>query len=189
MSKLIATMPLGGFTKDWPNISAPDFSIQEQDMGELVSLAVKNGEDKAFNRAFKKAYDAAPPAPNHMVDIKGGLAFWTGPEQYMLKLSGENIHADIDAATDLGGAAYATLQSDGWASLHLRGEAIYDVLERFMPLNLRDAPHGFAARTMAHHIAVIILKSNDTELTLLTPRSSALSFLDGLKHTAELYFR
>ena len=188
MSKLITTMPLGGFTQDWPNKSASKFSIQEQDMGELVSLAVKNGENKAFKAVFTKTYGCAPPAPNHMIDIKGGLAFWTGPDQYMLKLSGENIDADIDAAKGLGGAAYATLQSDGWASLHLRGGAIYDILERFMPLNLRDAPPNYAARSVAHHIALIILKSSDTELTLLTPRSSAQSFLDGLTHTADLYF-
>ena len=110
---------------------------------------------------------------------------WSGQGQYMLLLSGENIQADIGIAEKLSGTAYATLQSDGWASLNLIGPKIFDVLERFIPLDIRRVPSGFAARTSAHHIAVIVLKFSETEIQLLTPRSSAQSFLDGLVHTAD----
>ena len=83
------------------------------------------------------------------------------------------------------GTAYAVLLTDGWTSLTLRGAQSYDVLERFIPLDIRKAPINFASRTNAHHIAVIILKFSDTEFQLLTPRSSAQSFLEGLTHTID----
>lgn len=183
MGNLTPNMPLGGFIKDWP-----DFSIVESYKGELVSLAVKNGDNKAFAAAFKKAYGKEPPAPNAMTEIKSGLVMWAGQGQYMLLLSGDNIHADTDAAAKLGGTAYATLQTDGWASLVLNGPRAFDVLERFIPLDLRRAPQNYVARTMAHHLAVIVLKFSETDIQLLTPRSSAQSFLDGLTHTADLHF-
>jgi len=110
---------------------------------------------------------------------------WSGQGQYVLLLSGENIQADTDIAAKLKGTAYATLQSDGWASLDIKGPRVFDVLERFIPLDLRRAPVNYAARTSAHHIAVIVLKLSETEIQLLTPRSSAQSFLDGLGRTAE----
>lgn len=180
MSKLTPTLPLNGFAKEWP-----DFAVKEHYAGELISLACALGQEAAFAAAFKKTYGSAPPEPNIMVKIEGGFAMWSGQGQYMLLLNGENIQADIDAAAGLNGTAYATLQSDGWASLDIRGAQVFNVLERFISLDLRRAPAGFAARTSAHHIAVIVLKFSETEIQLLTPRSSAQSFLDGLVHTAE----
>jgi len=180
--KLSPNMPLDGFAKDW---SDSRFSMKELYKGELISVAVKHGEDKAFTVAFKKAYGTPPPAPNHMAEIKGGFAFWSGQGQYMLLISEGNIHTDIEVKEALNDTAYTTLQSDGWASLNLTGARIFDVLERFVPLNLRATPAHYAARTSAHHMVVIVLKFNDTDIQLLTPRSSAQSFLDGLVHIAD----
>ena len=180
MSKLTPTLPLNGFAKDWP-----DFSVKEHYVGELVSLACILGQDVVFAATFKKTFGKDLPKSNEWVKINGGFAMWSGQGQYMLLLSGENIQADIGIAEKLSGTAYATLQSDGWASLDLIGPKIFDVLERFIPLDIRRVPSGFAARTSAHHIAVIVLKFSETEIQLLTPRSSAQSFLDGLVHTTD----
>ena len=180
MSKLTPTLPLNGFAKDWP-----DFSVKEHYVGELVSLACILGQEVVFAAAFKKTFGKDLPKSNEWVKINGGFAMWSGQGQYMLLLSGENIQADIDIAEKLSGTAYVTLQSDGWASLDLIGPKIFDVLERFIPLDIRRASVNFAARTSAHHIAVIVLKFNETDVHFLTPRSSAQSFLDGLVHTAD----
>ena len=180
MSKLTPTLPLNGFAKEWP-----DFSVKEHYFGEIVSLACILGQEVVFAAAFKKTFGKDLPKSNEWVKINGGFAMWSGQGQYMLLLSGENIQADIGIAEKLSGTAYATLQSDGWASLDLIGPKIFDVLERFIPLDIRRVPSGFAARTSAHHIAVIVLKFSETEIQLLTPRSSAQSFLDGLVHTTD----
>jgi sarcosine oxidase subunit gamma len=180
VSKITPTLPLNSFARDWPG-----FAIKEHYMGEIVSLACVLGGEKNFATQFKKALGKAPPKPNHMVEIEGGFAMWSGQGQYMLLLSDENIQADTDIAAKLKGTAYSTLQSDGWASLDIKGPRAFDVLERFIPLDIRRAPDNFAARTSAHHIAVIVLKFSETEIQLLTPRSSAQSFLEGLVQTVK----
>lgn len=180
MSKLTPTLPLSSFSKEWPGVS-----LKEYYKGELVSLACVLGKEKKFAANFKTAFGKTSPRPNEMVEIKGGFAMWSGQSQYLLLLSDENVQADKDVTAKLNGTAYATLQSDGWASLNIKGRRTFDVLERFIPLDIRRAPINFAARTSAHHIAVIILKLSETEIQILTPRSSAQSFLDALVHTAE----
>ena len=185
MSKLSPNPPLDGISKHWPELT-----IEEHYAGELISLAIARNEETAFNAAFKKTFGKAPPKPSELIAVKGGYVMWASPDQYLILLAGENINADKDIAEKMGACAYATLQSDGWASINLKGggaksKSLYDVLERFIPLNLRQAPEGFAARTSAHHVAVIVMKYNETEIQLLTPRSSARSFLDALIHTAE----
>jgi len=177
---LTPTLPLGGFAREWPN-----FALKEYYMGELVSLACVLGKEKEFATSFETAFGKALPNPNEMVEIKGGFAMWSGQGQYMLFLSGENIQADADITAKLKGTAYGTLQSDGWASLNVKGIRALDVLERFIPLDLRRAPVNFATRTSAHHIAVIVLKFSESEMQLFTPRSSAQSFLEGLVNTAD----
>lgn len=179
MSKLTSTLPLNGVSQEWPG-----FALKEYYMGELVSLACVLNAEKKFAANFKKAFGKTPPKPNEMVEVKGGFAMWSGQGQYMLLLSREDVHADTDIAAKLKGTAYVSLQSDGWASLDVKGARIFDILERFIPLDLRRKPNNYAARTSAHHIAVIVLKFSETEIQLLTPRSSAQSFLEGLIHTA-----
>ncbi len=185
MSKLSPTLPLESFSKHWP-----DLTVEEHYTGELISLAIARDEESAFKPAFKKTFGKAAPEPSQIIAVKGGFAMWSSPDQYLILLEGENINADKDIAKKMGACAYATLQSDGWASIDVKSDtskndALYDVLERFIPLNLRQAPEGFATRTSAHHIAVIVIKHSETEIQLLTPRSSARSFLEALIHTAE----
>lgn len=180
MPRLKPKSPLAGFTKEWQG-----FSITEHYMGELISVASKLEAEETFAKNFKTALGGALPKPNQLIKLDDGFAIWSGQNQYMISLSGEDIHADSKISEKLDGSAYTTLQSDGWASLSINGERVLDVLERFIPLDLRTAPHNFAARTSAHHIAVIVLKFSDTKLQLLTPRSSSRSFLEGLEQVAE----
>lgn len=180
MFKLTPNLPLGGASRSWSG-----FAVEESYEGELVSVAFSDENTKALKSRFKKTFGVSLPTPNAVVHIQGGLSFWSGPDQIMLLLDGENINADKDVEAKLEGLAYTTLQSDSWASINISGERVYDVLERFIALDLRSAPAGFAARSSAHHMAVIVLKMSETEFKLLTPRSSAGSFYDALCHTAE----
>ncbi len=180
MSNLSPLPPLNGYSRDWP-----EFSIVENYIGELVSVACVLGQEKVFAASFKKAFGKDLPLPQSFVKIKGGFAMWSGQEQYLLLMTEVNLQADKDIAKALNGSAYTTLQSDGWASLDLKGHRNFDVLERFIPLDLRSADDNYAARTSAHHISAIVIKFSASEIQLLTPRSSAQSFLDGLAHVAE----
>ena len=180
MVKLSQSLPLGGFSQNWNGVK-----VEEIYDGELVSLACANGEEKLFAAAFKKAYGKPLPAPQELKYIKQGLVFWTGQNQYMLLLKGGDEYADKKVQNNIGDYGYTSLQSDGWASVDILGERTYDALERFTALDLRGAATGFAARTTAHHIAVIFLKFSDTHIRALTPRSSAQSFLNALTHVTD----
>lgn len=177
MFKLSPTLPLKGYSQDWNGLS-----LREAYAGELVSIAVALGEEEAFEAAFKKVFGALAPKPNGFISTAKGRVLWSGADQYLAIISGEDINADVALAKALSGTAYTTLQSDGWACLTISGPRIYDVLERFIALDIRSAPAGFAARSTAHHMSVIAIKISAQEVTLMTPRSSALSFLSALEH-------
>ncbi len=180
MSNLKPTLPLGSYAKQWTSLS-----LQERYVGEIVSIATPQGREKDFSSGFKTTFGKPPPKPNCYVEAQNAQIIWSGVGQYLALIDGENVRADIDIARAFKGRAYTTLQSDGWASLVMSGDKCLDVLERFIALDLRPAKADFAARTVAHHIAVIVIKLSETEFQLLTPRSSAHSFVSALEHVVE----
>ena len=179
MDNFSITSAFNGYSKD-----ANGFSISEITDYELVALSAAQGEKAGFAKAVKTHMDCALPAPSTVLPAGDGSLMWTAPDQYMAMLAGHNDRADEGFANSLGDSGYAVLQSDGWGVLRLSGERLYDVLERFIALDLRRAPKNFAARTSAHHIAVIVVKLLDGSILLITPRSSAIGFLEALVHVA-----
>lgn len=175
MSKLYSMLPLGGFEKHWENVS-----IIELEQIEIVSLAVPLGEHLDFEKNFEKLYEQVPPAPGTSTKIENGRILWVGQNQYFLILEGVNEYADIKVSNLLQNSAHTTLQSDSWAALKIVGTGIFPILERFVPLNLKDFKVGSSHRTQAHHMALIITCLTEYEFLLLTPRSSCSSFLETL---------
>ena len=180
MSKLSPKSPLDGFSRKWGGLT-----LEEKHIGEGVSLAAALDQEEAFDVDFKKTFGTSPPPPSQAKQIEGGWAAWLGASQYMILLDSKNSRADEELAGQFGDCAYATLQTDGWALLDFTGDRAIDVLERFIPLDLRRAPKNFAARTSAHHIAVIVIKFDDDKYQLMTPRSSAKSFAVSLAHVID----
>ena len=87
----------------------------------------------------------------------------------------------------LGPAAYVTDQSDSWAMLRIAGAGIRAALERICPLDLDDEvfPQGRVARTAMEHLSAIILRDGEDSFLLMSPRSSARSFLHAVELSAE----
>lgn len=180
MSKLLENPALGSMGKSWEG-----FEITELTDYELVSLAVASGETEAFTRQYKSVFESALPAPNQILPAEGGSSMWLEPGKYLVMLGKRDVEIDRKLSAQFGESAYAVLLSDGWACLRVSGDRTLDVFERFIPLDLRNARDDFAARTSAHHIAVIVVTLLDGSYLLLTPRSSCQSFLSALIHTAE----
>lgn len=179
MDKLHQTSAFGGYARDWKG-----FSISEITNYELVALSAAGGQDKAFTKAIKSKFNCALPAPGKVVPTGAGALMWTGQGRYLAMLDTVDDRADEALAETLGASGYAVLQTDGWGVLQLSGDRIFDVLERFITLDLRGAPVDFAARTSAHHIAVIIVKRLNGSILLLSPRTSAVGFAQALEGVA-----
>ncbi len=180
MDKLTPLSVFENYSRDWDG-----FSIAEITGVELVSLSVAGGHEKEFAKAMKTALGCALPAPGTVVPAGEGLVMWTAPGQYLAMIPGGNDRADEELAAAIGATGYAVLQSDGWGILQISGDKIFDVLERFVPLNLRNCADNFAARTSAHHMAVICVRLLDGAWLLLTPRTSAAGFLESLEHVTD----
>lgn len=180
MVKLHTTSTFGGYARDWDGVFISEISDYE-----LVSLTAARGQAAAFAKAVKKALGCALPAPGTSVQAGDGCLIWTGQGQYLAMINGENDRADEPLAKTLGASGYAVLQSDGWGALDVFGNRALDVFDRFIPLNLRKAADNFAARTSAHHMAVIVVKRQNDAWHLLTPRTSAAGFLESLEHVVD----
>ncbi|MCV6596835.1 MAG: sarcosine oxidase subunit gamma [Mangrovicoccus sp.] len=143
----------------------------------LASLAARRGKAPALDKAIAPLLGAALPdisASSGAGDIR---AFWTGPDQWILRApygSHEDLAAQVKSA--VGNAGSVTEQSDAWAGFSLMGDDLTGVLEllaRVDPASLRD---GTALRSQIHHIGCfLICESALSELLIFGPRSSAAS--------------
>ncbi len=71
--------------------------------------------------------------------------------------------------------AALTDQGDGWAGLHLAGEAAEAVLARLVPLDLRPTtfPPAASARSLLNHMPCLLLRVTQTAFELYVFRSMA----------------
>jgi len=159
VSKLVSDTAFDGYSRSFDG-----FAITEISSFEIVSLVIADGR---------------------WIATKDGRLLWTGQNQYFLFSEGSSDRLDEAMSEKHGANVYCTLQTDGWASLEISGSRIHDVLERFIPLDIRSWMAGNGARTSAHHMSVFILKTGDNTYEIYTPRSSSATLLESLIHVIE----
>ncbi len=180
MFELTSHSALDHFAKEFDGLSIKGLSDFE-----IVSLAIAKKQNTAFSKAFKRHFSTNLPLPGHWSETLTGKVLWTGQDQYFLFNDGIDECLDEKLADSFGDKAYTTLQTDGWANLQVSGAGIHDVFERFIPLDLRNWKTGQGTRCSAHHIALLILKTNQSSYELYTPQSSSASFLEALLDVTE----
>ncbi len=111
----------------------------------------------------------------------------------LLGLQADQVFVLFSAATasdgqsqqlpNLGQNTYTTDQSDSWAGLYIEGLSAVAALERICPIDLHSSVFeiGRVTRTSMEHLAVIILHEAENRYLLLSPTSSAQSFLHALE--------
>ena len=177
--------PLGGYQR---TIGA--VAIAEVAGLALVSAAVPQGGDATFSAALAEGFGAARPAPGDSTrgDRLAARVLGMQPDQlFILFEAPDPDRATETVAAALGSAAYLTDQSDSWAMLRVAGTGVRAALERICSLDLADEafPEGRVARTVMEHLAVIVLRDGGDSFLLMSPRSSARSFLDAVEISVE----
>lgn len=158
MAELIAKTPLA---RQAPLVQGA-LVLAEWLPGQMTSVALYNGQDKAMDRALEPL-SLRFPGPNE-VSSKGDIRLvWTGRGQAFL------IGAP---AGDWSGFAALTDQSDGWAGLSLMGPGAVEVLARLVPLDLRHMAVGQCARSSLGHMPLILIAVSGG-FQILTFRSMA----------------
>ena len=184
---LTARPPLAGAAV--PAESWPGFTVSEVTDLALASLATRRGEETEVRNRAKARFDLEPPPPGRTANGDGMTFLWTGHEQWFVEAQ-ESTLGGLEALLreTFEDSAAVTDQSDAWASLRLEGLATRAVLEKLCPLDLHPGafPPGATARTTMEHLsAIITLRDDRGRFSILTPRSSAASFLHHLHQAAD----
>ena len=148
------------------------------------------GGDDAFAAALADGFGAALPATGASApgDRYGARILGMQPDQVFILFAPPHPDRAVETVrAALGPAAYVTDQSDSWAMLRIAGAGIRAALERICPLDLDDEvfPQGRVARTAMEHLSAIILRDGEDSFLLMSPRSSARSFLHAVELSAE----
>ena len=180
---LTARTPLDGYAGTFGGIA-----LAEAAGLSLVSAAVPRGGDDAFAAALAEGFGASRPSPGDSApgDRLGARILGMQPDQlFILFEAPDPDRAAETVSAALGPAAYVTDQSDSWAMLRIQGRGVRAALERLCMLDLDDAafPEGRVARTVMEHLAVIILRDGADSFLLMSPRSSARSFLHAVEQS------
>ena len=179
---LAVRTPLDGYARTFGGVTLAEVSGPS-----LVSAAVPQGGDDAFAAGLAEGFGAGRPETGSSAagNKFGARVLGMQPDQMFILFEPPDPDRPAEtAAAALGGAGYVTDQTDSWAMLRIAGTGVRAALERICMLDLDGAafPEGRVARTVMEHLAVIILRDGADSFLLMSPRSSARSFL----HAVEL---
>lgn len=187
--QLEADQPLAGFTT-----RLNDVQVEGLDGFSLVSVAQRTGGDTAAVGARLAEAFAGPGVDRSVLpDVgcsrlvgDGGRLMGLQPGQWWLwsetGAGGRGAVERIEALGQEHDGLYVTDQSDAWVGLRLSGPGAGDVLERLTTL---DTAAGVfvvdgVARTVMHHVGVVMVREGETRWLLLSARSTAEDFRDAV---------
>ncbi|MEH6648122.1 sarcosine oxidase subunit gamma [Sulfitobacter sp.] len=173
MHRLSPITALGGGA---PRIdTVANLTLSENPDLALASVAARTDHTSACQAHLKALLGSDAPAPGKACLHDPELAFWTGPNQWMVAAP-FNSHEDLVARlkAQFGELASITEQTDAWACFDLRGDGIAPVMELLCAINIRTMQTGDAARTVIHHLGCFVIRMTpEHELRILGPRASA----------------
>lgn len=181
---LIPQFPLGGM-----HLEIGALTITEVTDRAIVSIAVpKKGRNK-LAKAVAAKYKGKLPAIglSTQTEVANGRFLGMQQDQYFLLWDQADGNPIEQVTARLGARGYFTDQSDAWVMIRFSGPDSRDALARICPIDLHPDRFlmGQVARTVMEHLGVIIVREDDDTFLLMSPRSSAGSFLHALKTSAQ----
>ncbi|WP_171123086.1 MULTISPECIES: sarcosine oxidase subunit gamma [unclassified Ruegeria] len=171
MHDLVATTALGGSEPRVDTVGS--VTCAEVPGVALASVAARRGKETQAQKPLAKLIGAPAPEVQRFTGDQV-IAFWSGPDQWMIEAPFDS-HADLadQVKAIFGDTASVTEQTDAWARFDLQGDRINAVLELLCQLDLRRFEPGYAARSSIHHIGCFALCRGTDHVSLYGPRSSA----------------
>lgn len=153
----------------------------------LVSIAIPLGGDEQLAKALKTGWSLDLPDARRSSAQSDRRAIRTAQDQLLLIFPATSSDALETVGSMLGGAGYATDQTDNWVMLEVAGPDTRAALERICPLDLHPDVFaiGDAARTVMDHIGALVLRSGSERYLLMAARSFAGAFLQAIETSFE----
>lgn len=173
---LQATSPLGNYHRQFGNTALTE--VTHLSIYSIALALPANNAQSAMNTVLPCSW---PDTGKSSVNAEAGChLLGLQSDQVFALLSSE---ASTQSLPDVGDSAYVTDQSDSWAALRVSGATSRTALERVCPIDLHQSVFspGSVTRTSMEHLAVIILCEADDQYLLLSPTSSADSFLHAIE--------
>jgi len=179
---LKAVTPLGGYAESIGTVSVAEVSGQG-----IVAIAPPQGEAYALSGTLQTAYGLDWALVGLSTSGTDARLLGVAPDQGFLLFPHDGPDAVPAVAAKLGQAAWLTDQSDSWAILRVSGTGSREALARICMLDLHPDIFGPGAvsRTTMEHLGVIILLEESDTFLLMSPTSSAESFLDAVVTSAK----
>lgn len=181
---LVVSSPFGGLDKQYAGVL-----LAERTDLALVSIAIPLGGRSALEGAMAARFSVGlPDCGRSIVTTDGKLQFLGMQIDQIFALFEYSENDAVSTISDeLGKTAYYTDQTDSWAMLRIAGPMARMALERICPLDLHPDKfsQGAVARTTMEHLAVIVLCTDQDSFALMSPRSSASSFLHAVEMSIE----
>lgn len=182
--ELTARLPLGGIDLDFDGMS-----LREVGDLSIVSIAIPLGGEKDLEKALADGFGIGLPAVGTSAVPENGTTrlLRLAQDQMFLLFDDDGSDPVTFVAGELGGKAWLTDQSDGWALLSVSGPKCRAALERICPLDLHPSafPEGAVGRTVMEHLNTIVVREEADSFLLMSPRSSAGSFLHAVQGSIE----
>jgi heterotetrameric sarcosine oxidase gamma subunit len=151
----------------------------------LVSIATPSGGRGSLEEALLSIFGVQLPRIGASGVSSDGGARLLGLQANLIFVlfDNQNDGASKGFIAKLDRVAYCTDQSDGWCYLRVSGPGLPAMLERICMLDLEHFPIGAVTRTTMEGLGVIILREGADEYLLMSPRSSAASFLRSIERS------
>ena len=174
---------LNGFARDYDGIVLHEITDRA-----IVSMATPNGGDVELNKAISSVYKTDWPqmGASTISPVDDAVFLGLQSDQIFVIFTPSSQSPADEVAKKLSSVAYLTDQTDSWVMIEVSGPRCRKALERICPIDLHaDAfPKGKVARTAMEHMAAIIFHQAPDRFILISPRSSAKSFLHALETSA-----